>query len=74
MYYLDRRWTRLATWLTGTQAIEHLNISRSMFYRLVREGKIAAYTLPGMHDPRYKQEELDALYTPTPTDDDKEEG
>lgn len=60
----------LPTWLTGTEAIKHIKVSTSTFYRLVREGKITAYTLPGMKDPRYKQEELDALFTPAP----KEEG
>lgn len=59
----------MPTWLTGAQAIKHLQVSQSTFYRLVREGKITKYTLPGMKDPRYKQEELDALFTPAPVED-----
>lgn len=54
----------MPTWLTGTEAVKHLKVSRSTFYRLVCEGKITQYTLPGLADPRYKQEELDALFTP----------
>lgn len=61
---------RLPTWLTGTEAIKHCNIGRATFYRLVKEGKITAYTLPGMKDPRFKQEELDALFTPSSKDED----
>ncbi|MFB5084887.1 helix-turn-helix domain-containing protein [Symbiobacterium thermophilum] len=56
----------LPTWLTGAQAIKHLQVSRSTFYRLVREGRITPYYLPGVADPRYNQEELDALFTPAP--------
>jgi excisionase family DNA binding protein len=59
----------MATWLTGTQALKHLQLSRSTFYRLVREGKITPYTIPGVADPRYKQEELDALLTPAPREE-----
>lgn len=58
----------LATWLTGTEAIKHMRIGRATFYRLVKEGKITPYGLPGVADPRYKQEELDALYTPIQPD------
>lgn len=54
----------MATWLTGKEAAAHLNVSRPTFYRLVREGKITPYTIPGVADPRYKQEDLDALLTP----------
>lgn len=56
----------LPKWLTGKEAMEHLRVGKSAFYKLVREGKITAYTLPGLADPRYKQEELDALFTPAP--------
>lgn len=66
----------MPTWLTGTEAIKHCNIGRATFYRLVKEGRITAYTLPGMQDPRYRQEELDALFTPAPKEEtgEKEEG
>lgn len=53
----------MPTWLTGSEAVKHLKVSRSTFYRLVREGKIKPYTLPGLADPRYKLEEIDALFT-----------
>lgn len=56
----------MATWLTGAQAVKHLQVSRSTFYRLVREGKIVRYSIPGVADPRYKQEELDSMLTPVP--------
>jgi excisionase family DNA binding protein len=59
----------LPKWLTGTEAIKHLNVGRATFYRLVKDRKITAYTLPGVADPRYQQEELDALYTPSPKDE-----
>lgn len=58
-------------WLTGTEAIKHLNIGRATFYRLVKEGKIVAYTLPGMNDPRYNQDELDALFIPAPKEESR---
>lgn len=54
----------MATWLTGKEAATHLRVSRPTFYRLVREGTITAYVIPTVSDPRYKQEELDALLTP----------
>lgn len=53
-------------WLTGTEAIKYMKIARATFYRLVKEGKITPYYLPGVADPRYKREELDALFTPAP--------
>lgn len=59
----------MPSWLTGAQAIKHIQVSQSTFYRLVREGKITKYQLPGMKDPRYKQEELDALFTPAPKEE-----
>lgn len=63
----------LPTWLTGKEAISHMKVSTSTFYRLVRESKITPYTLPGMKDPRYKQDELDALYTPMEKDGAKDD-
>lgn len=57
-------------WLTGAQATKHLQVSRSTFYRLVREEKITPYYLPGVADPRYNQDELDALFTPAPRQED----
>lgn len=57
------------TWLTGKEAMDHLRVGKSAFYKLVREGRITPYTLPGLADPRYKQEELDALFTPAPKND-----
>lgn len=56
-------------WLTGKEAITYLRVSKPTFYRLVKEGKITAYVLPGMKDPRYKQEEIDGLFTPAPKED-----
>lgn len=58
----------MPTWLTGKEAIAYLNVSKPTFYRLVKEGKITPYYLPGVADPRYKQEDLDALFTPAPKD------
>lgn len=63
----------MPTWLTGKEAMEHMRLGKSAFYRLVREGKITAYTLPGLADPRYKQEELDALFTPAPKEQSENE-
>lgn len=51
-------------WLTTAEAMAHLKVSRSTLFRLVREGKVRKYVLPGVADPRYKQEELDALFSP----------
>lgn len=59
----------MATWLTGKEAAAHLKVSRPTFYRLVKEGRIVAYTIPGVADPRYKLEDLDAMLTPAPRDD-----
>jgi hypothetical protein len=56
----------LPTWLTGKEAMAHLRVSKSAFYKLVRDGQITQYTIPGLADPRYKQDELDALFTPVP--------
>lgn len=54
----------MSEWLTGTEAIKYMKISRSTFYRLIRQGKITPYYLPGVASPRYKRAELDALFTP----------
>lgn len=67
MLWLDVKGVRqLSEWLTGTDAIKYMKISRSTFYRLVRQGKITPYYLPGIATPRYKRAELDALFTPKP--------
>lgn len=55
----------MANWLTPKEAMEYLKVSKSTFYKLVREGRVVAYTLSGTDDKRYKQEDLDALLTPT---------
>lgn len=57
------------TWLTGAQAREHLKLSKGTFLKLVKDGRITQYTIPGLRDPRYKQEELDALFVAVPKED-----
>jgi excisionase family DNA binding protein len=64
----------MATWLTGKEAAAHLRVSRPTFYRLIREGTITAYSIPTVADPRYKQEELDALLTPVSKDEANKKG
>lgn len=48
--------------------MKHLNVARATFYKLIREGRITRYQLPGMQDPRFDQDELDRLFTPMPAD------
>lgn len=59
----------MPTWLTAKQAMEHLQVSKNTFYRLLREGHIKGYTFPGMTEARYSKEELDAQFTPMPKED-----
>lgn len=56
----------MATWLTGKEAIAHLKLSKPTFYKLVKEGHVTPHFIPGVSDPRYLQEELDALPKPAP--------
>lgn len=59
----------MTVWLTPKEAMAYLKVSKSTFYKLVREGRVTAYTLAGTDDKRYKQEELDALLTPAPREE-----
>ena len=54
----------MPTWLTGKEAMEHLRVSKPTFYKLVKESRITPYTIPGVADPRYSREELDAMLLP----------
>lgn len=63
----------MATWMTGKEAAAHLRVSRPTFYRLVREGKVTPYIIPGVADPRYKQEELDDLLVPAPREEQSDQ-
>lgn len=55
----------MTVWLTPKEAMAYLKVSKSTFYKLVRQGRICGYTLTGTDDKRYKQDELDALLTPS---------
>jgi hypothetical protein len=57
------------TWLTGAQAREHLKLSKGTFLKLVKDGRITQFTIPGLRDPRYKLEELDALFVAVPKEE-----
>lgn len=59
----------MPTWLTAKQAQKHLQVSKTTFYKLVKEGHIAGYTFPGMDSARYSKEELDAKFNPAPKED-----
>jgi len=58
----------MPTWLTAKQAMEYLKVSKATFYRLVKAGKIQAYSLAGTDEKRYRESELDALLEPVPTE------
>lgn len=62
----------MPTWLTAKQAQEHLQVSKTTFYKLIKKGHITGHTFPGMDSARYAREDLDALMTPTPKKDEGE--
>jgi excisionase family DNA binding protein len=57
-----------SVWLTPKEAMEYLKVSRSPFYRMLRDGRLTAYNLAGTDEKRFRSEDLDALLTPAPRD------
>lgn len=51
-------------WMTPKEAMGYLKVSRSTFYRMLRDGRLTAYHLAGTDEKRIRQEDLDALLTP----------
>lgn len=60
-------------WFTPKEAMAYLKVSKSTFYKLVREGRLTPYVLAGTDDKRYRQGDLDALLTPAHREDQNEE-
>lgn len=58
----------MSTWLTVNEAAHHLKVSRATLYRMIEDGRVKAYEIPGSKRKRFKQEELDAILTPAPRD------
>lgn len=59
-------------WLTAKQAMTYLSVSRSTFYRMLKDGRLTAYNLAGTDEKRFRQEDLDALLTPAPREEGDE--
>jgi excisionase family DNA binding protein len=49
-------------WLTPSDAIKYLGISRQKLYDLMDEGILPYYTLKGVRKRRIKKTDLDALF------------
>lgn len=62
----------MPTWLTVDQAAQHLQVSRATFYRMIADGRITAYEIPGSKRKRFKLEELDAILTPAPKEESQD--
>lgn len=58
-------------WLTVKEAAEYLRVSRATLYRMISDGRVKAYELPGSARKRFKRDELDALFTPVPKVDEQ---
>jgi hypothetical protein len=44
--------------------MKYIRVSRTSFYKLIKEGMITPYGADGFSDKRFKREELDALFRP----------
>lgn len=60
----------LPVWLTVKEAAEYLRVSKATLYRMIADGRVKAYEIPGSSRKRFKREELDALLAPAPKQDD----
>lgn len=59
----------MPTWLTVEQASKHLQVSRTTLYRMIADGRVKAYEMPGSGRKRFKLEELDAILTPADSEE-----
>lgn len=50
-------------WLTPKEAMDYLKVSRSTFYRMLRDGRLSAFQITGTDEKRFRQEDLDAQLT-----------
>lgn len=65
----------MTTWLTRTEAAEHLRVTPSTIDRWARQGLVTRHRLTGTaRGVRYKREELDALLQPVSADEDDDQG
>ena len=51
-------------WLTLGEAARYLKVSKPTIYRFCSEGCLPFYKLAGTGQRRFKQSDLDALFTP----------
>lgn len=58
-------------WFKANDAAKYLGVSRSTFYRLIREGRITVYQIEGTDEKRYRRDQLDSLLTPAPQEGNK---
>jgi excisionase family DNA binding protein len=49
------------TWLTMSQAMQYLQVSRRTLYRLMDEGMLPYYRITGTRQRRFKRSDLDQL-------------
>ena len=49
-------------WLTPTEAMQYLGVSRATLYGLMDNGLLKFYTIRGVQKRRIKKEDLDALF------------
>jgi excisionase family DNA binding protein len=57
-------WRVTDEWLTATQAMAYLKVSKSTLYRLCSEGKLPYFLVGGSGDRRFKRSDLDAALVP----------
>ncbi len=49
-------------WLTPTEAMQYLGVSRATLYSLMDNGLLKFYTIKGVQKRRIRKEDLDALF------------
>ncbi len=49
-------------WLTPTEAMQYLGVSRATLYGLMDNGLLKFYTIRGVQKRRIRKEDLDALF------------
>ena len=59
-------------WVTLTEACEMLGVARNTLKKLIREGRVDAYTIDGVVGYKLKRQDVQALIKPVPVSGTKQ--